>query len=193
MNNTNDFHLIKRMQQGDTEAFNPLMKKYQHYIYNLILGRIKNTETAKDLTQETFLKAFRAINTFRSDAAFYSWLYRIAENVCIDHFRKQKIEHNIEPLHTDDEHLVTENHPSPCQEIARRELREHLRFAIQQLSPARKQVFCLYYQKELPIKTIATRLNKSEGTIKSHLRNARLQLQEYLTPYLKNQHIPWLA
>ena len=65
--------------------------------------------------------------------------------------------------------------------------------AIAYLTKPRREVFLLYYLHELPIKTIAARLNKSEGTIKSHLRNARLQLQEYLTPYLKNQHIPWLA
>ena len=68
-----------------------------------------------------------------------------------------------------------------------------LQNAITHLTKPRREVFLLYYLHELPIKTIATRLNKSEGTIKSHLRNARLQLQEYLTPYLKNQHIPWLA
>lgn len=67
------------------------------------------------------------------------------------------------------------------------ELREYLRAAIEQLTLIRKQVFRLYYFHEFPIKNIAVRLKKSEGTIKSHLRNARLQLQEYLTPYLKNR------
>ncbi len=181
--------LIIRTQQGDAEAFNPLVEKYHPKLSAYIFGRIKNVETAKDLTQETWLKAFRAIDTFRGDSAFASWIYRIAENVCIDFFRKQKGV-KIEPLHTIDEHRITDTHPSPCEDLARQELRGYLRAGIQDLTQTRKQVFLLYYAQDLPIKQIATRLKKSEGTIKSHLRNARLQLQAFLTPYLKNQQTP---
>lgn len=185
--------LIRRTQNGNTEAFNALVLKYHPRLYTHIRGRVKDVETAKDLTQETWLKAFRAISTFRGDAAFSSWLYRIAENVCIDFFRKQKVSRNaIEPLHTVDERSITDTHPSPCQDLEREELRFYLRAAIQRLTQTRKQVFLLYYAQDLSIKQIAIRLKKSEGTIKTHLRNARLQLQESLTPYLKNQHIPWL-
>ncbi len=184
---------IRRTQNGNTEAFNALVRKYHPRLYTHIRGRVKDVETAKDLTQETWLKAFRAISTFRGDAAFSSWLYRIAENVCIDFFRKQKVPRNaIEPLHTVDERSITDTPPLPCQDIERQELRDHLRAAIQRLTQTRKQVFLLYYAQDLSIKQIAIRLEKSEGTIKTHLRNARLQLQESLTPYLKNQHIPWL-
>ena len=185
--------LLTRTRQGDPQAFNPLVQKYHPKIYTHILGRIKSVETAKDLTQETWLKAFRAMDTFRGDAAFSSWLYRIAENVCIDFFRKQKVSRNhVESLHTVDERNITDTHPSPCQDLERQELRFYLRAAIQRLTQTRKQVFLLYYAQDLSIKQIAIRLKKSEGTIKTHLRNARLQLQESLTPYLKNQHIPWL-
>ena len=183
--------LITRTKQGDTDAFNPLVRKYQPRIYTFISQQVKETETAKDLTQETWLKAFRAIKTFRGDSTFASWLYRIAGNVCIDYFRKQK--HDTEPLHTVDERRITEMHPDPCRDLERQELRAYLRAAIQRLTQTRKQVFLLYYARDLSIKQIATHLNRSEGTIKTHLRNARLQLQEYLTPYLKNQHIPYLS
>jgi RNA polymerase sigma-70 factor (ECF subfamily) len=179
--NLNEKQLIMRTQHGDSEAFNPLVVKYQPPIYNHIHGRVKNTETAKDLAQETWLKAFRSINTFRGASAFSSWLYRIAENVCIDFFRKQK--HDTEPLHTVDECRIIDTLPCPSRDILRQELREHLRVAIQQLTPLRKQVFLLYYHQGLPIKNIAIRLKRSEGTIKSHLRNARLQLREHLTPF----------
>lgn len=182
-----EIHFIERTQHGDTEAFTAVVVKYQPHIYNQILGAVKNTEIAKDLTQETWLKAFRSIKTFRSESAFSSWLYRIAENVCIDYFRKQK--HDTEPLHLIDEIRITDTHPPPCRDLQRKELREMLRNVIAELTPIRKQVFLLYYIEELPIKTIAQRVNRSEGTIKSHLRNARLQLQEHLTPYLKNENI----
>ena len=185
--------LLTRTRQGDTDAFNPLVLKYQPRIYTFINQQVKDTETAKDLTQETWLKAFRAIKTFRGDSTFASWLYRIAENVCIDYFRKQQKAYDIQPLHTVDERRITETHSDPCGDLERQELRIYIRAAIQHLTQTRKQVFLLYYAQDLSIKQIAIRLKKSEGTIKSHLRNARLQLQEYLTPYLKNQHIPWIS
>ena len=190
-NTVRDDHArIRRTQARDTEAFSPLVVKYHSRLYTHILGKVKDTETAKDLTQETWLRAYRGFSTFRGDAAFYSWLYRIAENVCIDYFRKQKHEHVIDPLHLIDEKRITDTHPCPSHAVERAELRLILKNAIKCLSTPRKQVFVLYYLHELPIKSIATRLNRSEGTIKSHLRNARLQLQELLTPYLNNQDIP---
>ena len=184
-------HLLTRTRAGDTEAFSPIVEEYYPRVYTHILGRVKDPEATKDLTQETWLRAFRAIQRFRGESSFYSWLYRIDENVCIDYFRKQK--HDTEPLHTVDERRITEMHPDPYRDLERQELRTYLCAAIQRLTHIRKQVFLLYYAQDLSIKQIATRLNRSEGTIKTHLRNARLQLQEYLTPYLKNQHIPYLS
>jgi len=173
-------HLIQRTQQGDTEAFSPLVSKYQPRLYTHIHGRVKDTETAKDLTQETWLRAFRGIQTFRGASAFSSWIYRIAENVCIDYFRKRK--HACEPLHLIDENRITDTIPCPSQEVERRELRDTLKNALECLTATRRQVFVLYYHHQLSIKAIAGLLNRSEGTIKTHLRNARLQLQDLLTP-----------
>ena len=186
-------YFIEQIQHGNTEAFTPLVKTYQPRLYTHILGRIKDVETAKDLTQETWIKAFRAINTFRADASFFSWLYRIAENICIDYYRKQKVAHIIEPIHDINERHIIDTHPCPSHNIERQELRYHLQEAVARLTPTRKRVFLLYYVHEMPITAIATRMKRSEGTIKTHLRNARLQLRERLTPYLKNHRIPWLT
>lgn len=138
-------HLITRPQLGDSEAFNPLVKKYHPKIYNHILGRIKNAEIAKDLAQETWLKAFRAIKMFRGSASFYSWLYRIAENVCIDYYRKQRASHATEVIHGIDECRITETHSCPSEDIERQELQQHLHDAIENLTPTRRKVFFLYY------------------------------------------------
>lgn len=180
-------HHITLTQSGDTEAFSPLVRKYQSRIYTHIHGRVRDTETAKDLTQEVWLKAYRGIKGFRADTALSSWLYRIAENVCIDYFRKQKKGYDSVPLYEIDERHITDTHPCSSRYLERQELREHLHTAIAALTPIRKQVFLLYYIQEHPIKQIAERLNKSEGTIKTHLRNARLQLQELLKAYVQNE------
>lgn len=189
----NENILITRAQHGETEAFGPLVRKYHHRLYTHINGRVKDVEIAKDLTQETWLRAFRGIRGFRCESAFSSWLYRIAENVCIDFFRKGPASANLDPLHTLDEQRMAYTHPDPCQAVLRQELHLHLKNAISELSPLRRLVFRLYYHEDLSIKTIAKRMKRSEGTIKTHLRNARLQLRESLTPYLKDEDIPWLA
>ena len=175
--------LIRRAQQGDSEAFSPLVVKYHDRLLRHIRRRVKDPELAKDLTQETWLRAYRAIQSYRCESSFYSWLYRIAENVIIDHFRKQKTQHVIDPLHLIDEGSITETHTCPSQAILRQELRETLKTALNCLTTLRREVFVLYYHHEFPIKVIAHRLNRSEGTIKTHLRNARLQLQDRLKPY----------
>ena len=187
-----DFDLIERTQLGETEAFSELVRRYQDRLYRHLFGRVKDAETAKDLTQETWLKAFRGIKTFRGASAFSSWLYRIAENVCLDFFRKQNAQNALalEPLHAISERRIPQSHPCPSQVIERQELRAHLQAAIQHLTPIRKRVFHLYYGEDLSIKAIAALLKRSEGTIKTHLRHARLQLRELLTPYLQNRDLP---
>lgn len=182
---------MERKQSGDPEAFTLLVGKYQDRLYAHILGRVTDSELAKDLTQETWFRAFRALSSFRGDSAFYSWLYRIAENVITDFFRKRKVD--TEPLHLIDENRITETGTCPSRDVERAELREHLQKALGALTPMRRRVFLLYYHHELPIKTIAAEIGRSEGTIKTHLRNARLQLQEFLMPYIEDRHVPWLA
>lgn len=196
MNNTihiNEHKLIARTQQGDRESFNPLVTKYQNHVYTLIRKQVQDPEIAKNLTQETFLKAFRAINTFRGDSAFYSWIYRIARNICIDFQRKQQAEQGIDPLHTIDERRITATYSDPGDILQKQELRQILRDAIAHLPPTRQRVFLLRYAEELPIKDIATHIKRSEGTVKTHLHKAHHQLRELLTPYRQNQHIPWLT
>ena len=156
-----DFDFILRVRAGETEAFSPLVRKYQQRLLRHLERRVSDPETAKDLTQEVWLKAYRAIQTFRAESAFSSWLYRIAENVCIDFFRKQK--HDTEPLHVIAEDRITATEACPSRALERAELRSRLRDAIRDLPPMRRRVFCLYYHQELSIKAIASRLNRSEG------------------------------
>lgn len=122
-----------------------------------IHGRLKDAETAKDLTQETWLKALGGISNFRGDSAFYSWVYRIAENVILNFFRRQKHRNGIEALHLIDPRRIRQTHPCPSRAIEAAELREQLREAIAELTPIRRRVFCLYYLDEMPIKAIANR------------------------------------
>ena len=195
LSSTDEHELIKRFQNGDTEAFNPLVLKYRQKIYNLLYQRVRDREIAKDLTQDVFLKAFQGLRHFKQDSTFYSWLYRIASNCGVDFLRKQKRQKVLMfgelPLDADNILQMAQVYPSPSEMMENEELGQIIRKAVHQLSPGQRRVFRLRYRMELSIKEIAVRLNKSEGTIKSHLYHAHQKLQSMLVPYLRNEPLHW--
>ena len=195
LSSVDECELIERFQNGDTEAFNPLVLKYQQKIYNLLYLRIGDREAAKDLSQDVFLKAFQALPHFKQDSAFYSWLYRIAINCSIDFIRKQKRREALMlgelPPDADNTLQMMCMYPSPAELIENEELGRIIRRAVRQLPPGQRRVFKMRYRRELPIKEIAIRLNRSEGTIKAHLHHAHQKLRGMLLPYLKNEPLHW--
>ena len=90
MFNYDEKRLIRRAQDDDPDAFNALMEKYEHKVYDLILRRTRDVETAKDLCQETWIKVFLGMKNFRGDSVFYVWVCRIAQNTFLDYLRKKK-------------------------------------------------------------------------------------------------------
>ena len=187
--------LVNQFQNGDTEAFNPLVLKYQKKIYNLMYQRVRDQETAKDLCQEVFLKAFNALPNFKGGSAFYSWIYRIAINCSID-FQRQRNRDKVLtfeelPVEVDEVLRMTDAHPSPERLLDEKELGLIIRKAVKKLPPGQRRVFNLRHRRELAIKEIAALLNRSEGTVKAHLHHAHRQLQGMLLPYLRNEPLEW--
>ena len=195
LNRYDEQELITRTQNGDAEAFNPLVRKYQQKIYNLIYHKVRDQEAAEDLCQEVFLKAWQALPKFKRQSAFYTWIYQIAVNCSIDFLRKQnkQIVFACEELmvNADDVLPMIQTQPSPCRILEKKELGDIILRAVSHLPPGQRSVFRLRYFHDLPIKTIASRLNKSEGTIKTHLHHARRKLQNVLLPYLQNEPFEW--
>ena len=187
--------LVNQFQNGDTAAFNPLVLKYEKKIYNLMYQRVRDRETAKDLCQEVFLKAFNALPNFKGGSAFYSWIYRIAINCSID-FQRQRNRDKVLtfeelPLEADEMLRMTEAHPSPDKLLDEKELGLIIQKAVKKLPPGQRRVFNLRHRRELAIKEIAALLNRSEGTVKAHLHHAHRQLQGMLLPYLRNEPLEW--
>ena len=89
-NESTDKELVKRVQKGDKGAFDLLVLKYEHKIVNLVMRYVRDPETALDISQEAFIKAYRALPRFRGDSAFYTWLYRIAVNTAKNHLAAQR-------------------------------------------------------------------------------------------------------
>jgi RNA polymerase sigma-70 factor (ECF subfamily) len=186
--------LVIRFQNGDISAFNTLVLKYQSRIAKLIYRHINDAETTKDLCQEVFLKAFKALPKFKRESAFYSWLYRIAMNCCIDFLRQQSRRKTVafEELTGGIEELpLISKHPSPSHLIEMEELGDVISKAVSQLAPKQQRVFKLRYDQKLQIKEIAVLINRSEGTVKTHLHHAHRRLRELLRPYLENRPLEW--
>lgn len=196
-NHFDEEEIISRAQNGDAQAFNPLIRKYQRRIYNLIYQRVQNHEAAEDICQEVFLKAWRGIPNFQRKSVFYSWLHQIAVNCSIDYIRKQRQQivfayeeltiNSDDTLNSDDILQIPQTHLSPPDLLAQEELGDIIRKSVAQLPPRQHTVFNLRYQEELSIKEIAIHLNLSVSSIKAHLYHARQKLQNMLQPYLKNE------
>ena len=189
-----EHELVVRFQNGDIGAFNTLVLKYQNRIAKLIYRHINDAETTKDLCQEVFLKAFKALPKFKRESAFYSWLYRIAMNCCIDFLRQQSRRKTIafEELTGGQEELkLISKYPSPSHLVEMEELGDIISKAVSQLSPKQQRVFRLRYDQKLQIKEIAVLINRSEGTVKTHLHHAHRRLRELLRPYMENRPLEW--
>lgn len=182
VNPPSDSDLIERFQADESGVFNLLYQRYRDRIHAVILAVISNPEDALDLTQEVFLKAYQGLKNFKRASQFYSWLYRIAINQCIDHMRRQSKHHVLinEPF---SEETFYREPAHPLAPLERDEFNLHLHAALPALTPNQRTVFVLRYKEELPLKAIARRLGRSTGTIKSHLFHAHRTLHQQLLPY----------
>jgi len=191
LNYLDEAELIARTQNGDTEAFTPIVHRYRERIYKLLYQWVGHHETAEDLCQEVFLKAWQAVPRFKSGSVFYTWLYQIAVNCSRDFIRKQSRQlayaGEVLPDDTDDVFQMTQRQSAPDEILETEELRGIISECIRQLPSYQCYIFCLHYRDGLPIKEIASRLNKTERVIKTHLRHARLKLQHKLRPYVRNE------
>ncbi|MDZ4290200.1 MAG: sigma-70 family RNA polymerase sigma factor [Prosthecobacter sp.] len=188
-----DSDLVKRCQAGDTRAFDALVTRYRGKVYAMTYHMIQNETEAWDLSQEAFIKAWRALPQFKLDSSFYTWLYRITHNVTYDWLRKKKIQGDGEFDDSHTEHRVaagaeTVPHGDPAPDVAmkRMELGERIRDAIAQLSPDHRQVILLREVDGLAYEEIAEVVPCSLGTVMSRLFYARKKLQELLKDAYEN-------
>ena len=185
-----DTELIERFQQGDTAAFDTLFTRYQKRTYRLVQRFISNREDALDLTQDAFIRAYQGLGDFKSQCQFYSWLYRITVNLCIDFLRKKSRSEVL--LYDSDEsgelpmaNIADPRAESPAKAVENKELRTHIRKAVRRLPPKQRQIFILRHWDGLSLKDIAAVVGRSDGTVKAHLLHAHRNLRKHLRPYLQ--------
>ena len=184
--------LVAQFQAGRADAFDDLMKRYKGQIYAYLLRSVKNYEDAEELTIEVFFKAYRALDTWKPQARFSTWLYKIAHNLSID-FHRAKSRRQTYSL--DDEDFVLDEPTAvdlwsnPEWEIEEKDRHRVIREAIDQLSPKQKDVFMLNRYQGLQIKEITEVLGMAEGTVKIHLHRAVKKLQTLLLPFWEGNDI----
>ena len=183
--------LVKGARTGDLEAYDSLVRRYQERIYATIYHMTANHEDATDLAQETFIKAYQALKSFKGDSSFFTWVYRIAVNKTINFLkqRKNKTYMSLNDLDFNAEHdadlvaLISER--TPRREVNLIELQEKLNAAMQKLSEIHRLVVTLHDVQGLSHEEIGKIMNCNTGTVRSRLFYARQQLQAYLSDYLK--------
>ena len=182
--------LIDNLREGDETALAPLVEKYKRMVHRLAMQITKNHEDANDVMQETFIKVYQSIHTFRQEAAFETWVYRIAVNEALNFVKRRERRRESSLETTDESEFNTEilrkaeinNNPEIQAEKA--ELRHWVTKAVNSLSLKHRIVVILHELEGLTHAEIASILNCSEGTVRSRLHYARKQLRSLLKPYV---------
>jgi RNA polymerase sigma-70 factor (ECF subfamily) len=179
-----DREAVRRVQAGDTEAFEPLVEKYKRKVFRLAYQVLRDQEEALDVAQEAFVKAFRALPAFKGDSAFYTWLFRITMNVALD--RKRQRASRAKSLGTDDvppeewERTATSTDPNPEDVATSVERRERIRKGLDSLSEHHRTIIILSDIEGLQYREIAEVLGIPMGTVMSRLHHARKRLRDVL-------------
>jgi RNA polymerase sigma-70 factor (ECF subfamily) len=181
-----DTLLIRQAQQGDKSAFEELVRHYDGPVLRLALHMTRSSEDAQDIYQEAFLRAYRNLDRFRFQCSFYTWIYRIVTNLCLDHLRKNQIRNRrafVDQHASDDERSVIDTVPddrpmaSPERTLINNELRRRIGEALSRLSPRERVIFELRHYHGVRLQTVAAMLDTTENTVKNTLFRAKHKLQ----------------
>ena len=184
-----DQELVRRVQRGDSAAFDLLVRKYQHRIAALISRYVHDWSEVQDVAQDTFIRAYRAIGNFRGDAQFYTWLHRIAVNTAKNHL----VSHSRRPP-TDDIEVETaeqfesglrlRENATPERELMRQQLEQTVMRAVERLPEELREAISMREVEGLSYEEIAQRMQCPIGTVRSRIFRAREAIDNELRPLL---------
>jgi RNA polymerase sigma-70 factor, ECF subfamily len=185
----NDAELIRGAQRGDRRAFEELVRQYDQAVLRLALHLTGSEQDARDIYQDAFLKAYRNLGSFRFECSFYTWIYRIVTNLCLDHLRKRQVRKEDAPVAKDsdgEEYSVIDqvaddrSGASPERDLMRRELGARIARALTRLTPRERMVFEMKHYQGLKLRTIGEALSTTEETAKNTLFRATQKLRAAL-------------
>ena len=177
--------IVRRVIEGDVNAFERLVTEYEKNVYNIALRMTGNSEDAADMTQEAFIKAYNSLGNFRGDSKFSVWLYRIVSNVCLDFLRSRTRKPTVSLSVEDDEGEeaqldVADESQSPELLLERSLTRDAVRRGLDQLAPDYRQILLLREIQGLSYEEISQTLALDLGTVKSRIFRARKKLCAFL-------------
>lgn len=187
--------LVAAAKRGDHEAFRALFQRYHRRAYSLAYGVVHNQDDALDVVQDAFIKAHRYLDKFEGNSSFYTWLYRIVMNLCIDHIRRKKRARHVDfddaIGHGDDESNLGDDGlmprilgQNPGKSLVRKEMREQIGIALAELSENHRAVLVMRELEGLSYEEMAAAMNCSKGTIMSRLFHARKNMQRRLLEFM---------
>ena len=193
---TDDLTLVQRIRSGDQRAFKLLVERYQRKVYAVAFGMVKDREEARDVAQEAFVKVYKYLEHFKGDASFYTWLYRITVNICIDSLRKKGSGRGDEHVEFDESLKMDTSEANigalgsrlgtnPQKSALRKELAEQINTALQQIPEAHRQILLLREVEGMSYEELARTLKIPKGTVMSRLFHARLKMQKILNEYVE--------
>jgi RNA polymerase sigma-70 factor (ECF subfamily) len=181
-----DTLLIREAQRGNRVAFEELVRHYDQAVLRLALHLTGSEHEAQDIYQDAFLKAFKNVGNFRFECSFYTWIYRIVTNLCLDHLRKKQVRKEDAPVAVDaegEQYDIIERVPdgrassNPERDLMRRELGSRINNALDRLTPRERMVFELKHYHGLRLRTVGEILNTTEETAKNTLFRATQKLR----------------
>ena len=184
-----EMELIREAQAGSRAAFDTLVRKYEHQVLRLALHLTGSEHDAEDIYQEAFLKAYRYIGNFRFECSFYTWIYRIVTNLCLDKMRRRKtrredcaviLDHSGEEFDVLASVSDDRSFSNPDKELERKLLGEQIQAALGKLTPRERMVFELKHYQGLRLRTIGEMLSTTEETAKNTLFRATKKLRAQL-------------
>ncbi len=182
-NETADMDVISQVLQGDYNSYATLVNRYQNFVFTIVLRYIKSREDAEEVSQDVFIKAYRALSSFKGDSKFSTWLYTVTTTTCITFLRKKKLD--VHSLDNEKVFDVADRQDGgiPANQVEQKSRVNMVNEAIKMLSPDDAQVITLFYKGEQTLEEIAKILGKEPNAVKVKLHRARGRLKEKMQQY----------
>lgn len=169
--------VIRQVKKGNREAYQVIVERYMQRAYYIALGFVRNSQDAMDISQDSFIKAFRKIKRFDSEKSFFPWFYKLLKNLCLDHIKRRS---RVQEIPLDEARILNEERED-------REMKEILWRGIETLSFEQKEVIILRYFQQFSYQEIAEITAKPVGTVMSSLFYAKKRLREAIKKFLSPQ------
>jgi RNA polymerase sigma-70 factor, ECF subfamily len=182
---TDDAELIDEALAGATGAFGQLVLKYQDRLFNTITHVVGSLDEAQDVVQDAFVQAFLKLESFEREAAFYTWLYRIAFNLAVSRRRRQRPTLSVDQTKESSGEEPRSRHPGPSEGLERQERAQQVQAALATLTEEHRSILVLREIDGCCYETIAEILDLPVGTVRSRLHRARMQLRDQLIVILQ--------